>query len=76
MLAEILGIGLALVLIGCGSPRLMPKHPDPTCSDEAHAELLAKCAAKAALCVADGGKEIDCGTVCDTAAEEWQERCQ
>jgi hypothetical protein len=76
MLAEILGTGLALVLIGCGAPPALPKHPDPKCSDEVYAAITAECSAKAARCVVEGGTEEACGAVCDTAANDWQERCQ
>lgn len=62
---------------GCSSAaNPLPKHPDATCSDEAYAKLAGTCAAKAAACVVRSGTEAECGALCDTAADEWQERCQ
>lgn len=61
---------------GCaGSPK-MADHPDPSCSDDAYGVLVAACAANAAGCVAKGGPEEGCGTVCDADADAWSNRCQ
>jgi hypothetical protein len=70
-------LAVAAALVACERPVPgLPQHPDPSCSDAAYGELSAKCAAAAARCVAQGGTEAECGTLCDHEADEWQERCQ
>ena len=62
---------LALLLLGCSGAQVSQE-----CSDTAYATLVAECSAAAARCVAQGGNEDECGTVCDEKADQWEAQCQ
>lgn len=72
-----LGVFLAMVLLpfaaGCSPAPAKAKAP---CDEATFKALLVQCNAEAAACVANGGEESACDTICDERADKRREQCE
>jgi hypothetical protein len=70
---NVLAVGLTgacLVSAACSAPQV-----SVACSDQAYVALAAECAATVKSCRIQGGSVVECGTLCDEKADDWNRRC-